>query len=307
MIYILGTGYVAQAYARQLLISSIPHKLISRTEVQYNNPVNLAAFLAASKPNMLINCAGFTGKPNVDACEDHKLACLYGNAILPGFIGEICQSLDIPWIHVSSGCIYDGDKRMRYTPARPIDPDFGKRFEPNFKFVGYTEEDPPNFTFRDKFVSYYSGSKAMGEELLAKYSNVYICRLRIPFNEVDGPRNYLTKLATYEKLISVSNSITQIDEFVKATLDLCVKKAPFGIYNVTNPGIATAREIVEKLIAAGIRKNEPEWINIPDFNQTVKAPRSNCLLDSSKLLSITSMTDVNAAIDNAIKNWIPAS
>jgi dTDP-4-dehydrorhamnose reductase len=309
MIYILGTGYVAQAYAKYFLINSIPHRLISRKEVLYTNPINLAAFLNTAKPTLLINAAGFTGQPNVDACEDHKLACLYGNAIMPGFIGELCQSMNIPWIHVSSGCIFDGAKRVRNETIRPIDRQNNPllRDVPDRPIIDgpYTEEDTPNFTFRDRVCSYYSGSKAMGEELLQKYNNVYICRLRIPFNNENGPRNYLTKLATYDKLISVSNSVSHIDEYIRATYALWDKKAPFGTYNVTNPGIVSARDVVEKLIKAGIRKSEPTWITIPDFNQMVRTPRSNCLLDSTKVTSITPLTEANQAIDDAISNWNP--
>ena len=36
----------------------------------------------------LINAAGYTGKPNVDACELHKADCLMGNAVLPGIIAQ---------------------------------------------------------------------------------------------------------------------------------------------------------------------------------------------------------------------------
>ena len=38
----------------------------------------------------LINAAGYTGKPNVDACELHKHECLFGNAVLPGIVADAC-------------------------------------------------------------------------------------------------------------------------------------------------------------------------------------------------------------------------
>jgi len=291
MIYILGTGYVGKAFAKYFAINSIQHTLISRKDVLYTNPINFSAFIASARPSLLINAAGFVGEPNVDACEDRKLACLYGNAILPGCIGEICQSLNVPWVHVSSGCIYDGSKRLRSKTS-------------TFEYVGYNESDPPNFTFRQNS-SYYSGCKAMGEELLSKCNNVWVCRLRIPFNEQGNSRNYLTKLSKYESIINVSNSITQIDEYAAACYSLFKQQAPFGIYNVTNPGVANSEEIVDKLLRAGIRKEQPKWINMLEFNSMVKTPRSNCLLDSSKLLTVYPLTDVNVAIDKAISEWVP--
>lgn len=304
MIYILGTGYVAQTYSKYFLINSIPHKLISRKDVLYTNPVTLSAFVATAKPSLLINASGYTGKPNVDACEDHKLACLYSNGTMPGFIGEICQALNVPWIHVSSGCIYDGVKNLR--DPRPIELQSNPLVRIDIsgtpKTGPWTELDEPNFTFRQNS-SFYSGSKAMGEELIKKFNNVWICRLRIPFNEFAGPRNYLTKLAQYEKLINASNSITQLDEFVRATVALYNHGASFGIYNVTNPGIVTASSVVERIIKAGIRKSDPIWLNMADFNKMVKAPRSNCLLNSDKINSISPLTEANEAIDQAIAQW----
>ncbi len=59
---------------------------------------------------------------------------------------------------------------------------------------GFTETDRPNFTFESPPCSFYSGLKAVGEQVLAGHENVYQWRLRIPFDEFDGPRNYLTKI-----------------------------------------------------------------------------------------------------------------
>ena len=46
-----------------------------------------------------------------------------------------------------------------------------------------TEDDDPNFSFRSPPCSFYSGSKALGEEVLEGAENCYIWRLRIPFNQ----------------------------------------------------------------------------------------------------------------------------
>ena len=61
-----------------------------------------------ARPAFLVNCAGYTGKPNVDACEVHKAATLVGNTLLPQTIAHACAAAGIPWGHVSSGCIYAG-------------------------------------------------------------------------------------------------------------------------------------------------------------------------------------------------------
>jgi hypothetical protein len=73
------------------------------------NPGVLRAALQRDRPEFLINAAGYTGKPNVDACELHKAECLLGNAVLPGIVAQACEEAGVPWGHVSSGCIYTGD------------------------------------------------------------------------------------------------------------------------------------------------------------------------------------------------------
>ena len=59
---------------------------------------------------MSINAAGYTGKPNVDACETARADTLQGNTLLPQTIAQACAAAGIPWGHVSSGCIFSGAK-----------------------------------------------------------------------------------------------------------------------------------------------------------------------------------------------------
>ncbi len=285
-IWILGgSGYVGGAYQRLLDKKGVPYRTFPRAELDYYNVSTLTAALREARPAFLVNCAGYTGKPNVDACELHKTETLLGNAILPGILRQACEATGTPWGHVSSGCIFTGRR-----------PDGG----------GFRETDPPNFSFRTNNCSFYSGTKALGEEILEGASDCFIWRLRIPFNEVDSPRNYLTKLMRYDRLLEAENSLSQLDEFVQATWECWEKRVPFGIYNVTNPGFVTTREVVDLILKSGVSKKKFEFFaNESDFMQkAAKTPRSNCVLDSSKLLaSGIVMRNVHDAIAKALKNW----
>ena len=150
----------------------------------------------------MTNAAGYTGKPNVDACELAKADCLDGNAVLPGTIRQVCEELKIRWGHVSSGCIYLAENRM--------------------------EEGGQRVTYRifhsDLLHVSHSGSKALGEEVLGGAENCYIWRLRIPFNEERNPRNYLQKLLNYDSLLEAENSVSHLDEFLKSVLNVLKKK-----------------------------------------------------------------------------------
>lgn len=286
MIYLLGgTGYVGQTYQALLKQRGISFRNLKRSELDYTNPAALADALKRDKPEFLINAAGYTGKPNVDACEIHKAECLQGNAVLPGLIAQACEAAGVPWGHVSSGCIYNGSKAGG---------------------AGFTETDAPNFCFRQSPCSFYSGTKALGEEVLDGHPNVFIWRLRIPFDHVDSPRNYLTKLMRYQRLLEATNSISQLPEFCAATLACWEKRVPFGTYNVTNPGKVTTHEVVDLILKSGVCKKDYVFFkNESDFmQQAAKTPRSNCVLDSSKLEATgIRMTEVHEAIARDLRNW----
>jgi len=69
MILLLGaTGYIGAAFARHLTERGHAFKSLSRKELDYTRFEVLLGFLREQKPDFLINVAGFTGKPNVDAC-----------------------------------------------------------------------------------------------------------------------------------------------------------------------------------------------------------------------------------------------
>ena len=289
MIYLLGgSGYVGQAYQALLTRKNIPYRNLRRAELDYTNEATLTAALQADRPEFLINAAGYTGKPNVDACEDDKAECLFGNAVLPGRIAAACQAAGVPWGHVSSGCIFTG--------ARPDG-------------TGFTEDDTPNFSFRTNNCSFYSGTKALGEETLQGTSDVYLWRLRIPFDHRESPRNYLTKMMRYSRLLEAANSISQLQEFVAATFACWEKRIPFGTYNVTNPGHVTTREVIAAIKASGVCDKDFSFFDSEEEFMRIAArtPRSNCVMSSAKLAAAgIAMTEVHEALARDLSKWVKA-
>lgn len=286
MIFLLGaSGYIGQAYEAFFKARGIPFRSLSRRELDYTRPALLEKELREYRPDFLINAAGFTGKPNVDACEYQKTECLAGNAVLPGLIAQACASANIPWAHLSSGCIFTGSHENGQ---------------------GFSETDVPNFSFRTNNCSFYSGCKALGEEAIADSPSCYVWRIRIPFSRQNNPRNYITKLLTYPRLLSATNSLSSIEEFIPASLEIWQRQLPFGIYHLTNPGAITTEEVVELIRKSGITqktfeffKDEEEFLRV-----AAKTPRSNCVLDTSKLESAgIRMTEIHAAVKQALADW----
>ena len=314
MIVLLGaSGYIGQAFSEELRRRGHAFVPLSRKDVDYTHFEALLHFLREKKPDFLINAAGFTGKPNVDACEVARADTLAGNALLPQTIAHACAEVGIPWGHVSSGCIYSGAKIVQDGQMRiekdMTKPELRKLAETSPGFIrGFTEMDKPNFSFREPPCSYYSGTKALAEELIAETGRDYVWRLRIPFDEFDSPRNYLTKVQRYSKVYDNVNSISHRGDYVRACLDLWERKAPFGIYNVTNPGFVTTRRVVE-LIQKILQPNRTFefWASDEEFYKMgAKVPRSNCVLDVSKLIAAgVKIRPVEEAIEASLRDWKP--
>jgi len=280
---------VGNAYQTLLKRRGIAFRSLYRSDVDYCDLGVLRAALLRDRPEFLINAAGYTGKPNVDACEIHKAECLMGNAVLPGTVASACEEAGVPWGHVSSGCIYNGDG-----------PSLG----------GFTEKDTPNFTFRAGRCSFYSGTKGLGEEVLEGHPDVFVWRLRIPFESVDNPRNYLTKLMRYPRLLEATNSISELDEFVAATLECWTRRVPFGTYNVTNPGRVTTREVVDLIRRSGVCAKAFDFFSSEEefMALAAKTPRSNCVLDPAKLESTgIRLTEVHEAVERDLRAWRKAA
>ncbi len=284
-IVILGcTGYVGSRFYLSATKRKHTVDVVTRQSANAADFRNLKDVLSVLRPDFVVNAAGYTGKPNVDACELNKDSTIIGNVVLPQVVAQVCDSLKIRWGHVSSGCIYSGDND-------------GK---------GFSEKDEPNFSFDKPPCSFYSGTKALGEKvLMSNYDIPYIWRLRIPFDEFNGPRNYLTKLMKYDRLLRATNSVSHRREFVDACLSLAEKHAPHGIYNVCNPGSVTTEQVV-KIIKKRLKpKKEFEFFDDEkDFMGNVKTYRSNCVMDVTKLLKTgVEMSPVQDALDMALKDW----
>ena len=284
-----GNGYVGSAFQKHLTLNELPFEVISRSVIDYSDEPSLLRLISDRRPTFLINAAGYTGRPNVDACEVHRTECLQGNAVLPVIIRSACEKSNLPWGHVSSGCILTGAK-----------PDGS----------GFTEDDSPNFSFRHNNCSFYSGCKALGEELLQDADNCFIWRLRIPFNEFDGPRNYISKMMRYDCLLQATNSLSQLDEFAAACVACWTNRVPFGIYNLTNPGSVTTKDVIAMIQRHGLVRKDFRFFDSEDqFMQlAAKTPRSNCVLDTTKAERLhLPMRPVEEALDAAMRQWVKAS
>jgi len=281
MYIILGkNGYIAEAIIKELTSRDLPHVAWSRSEVDYTNLTELKHHLYILGDNLhIINCAGYIGKPNVDACELEKASCIEGNVLLPNMLAQLCKEKEHGFTQISSGCIYGG-------------------YEKDFD-----EKDKPNFDFQNG--SFYSGTKALAEKVVIdNNAESYIFRLRIPFDQYASPRNYLTKLLSYDTLLDAKNSLSHRADFAKYTIDLIEQKVPHGIYNITNKGSVTTKDVVELIKRHNLSNKDFKFFDdLESFGKETVAPRSNCVLDTTKIEQYIKIRCATEALEESIINY----
>jgi UDP-glucose 4,6-dehydratase len=165
--------------------------------------------------------------------------------------------------------------------------------------------DEPNFSFRQPPCSFYSGTKALAEESLRKFENNYIWRPGIIFDQFDSPRNFLSEIQRSRKLHDTLNPLSHRGDFVKACLDLWERSAPFGTYNVINPGVVTTRQVVETVEGVLARERRLQfWRDDEEFYRARENSPAGCLLSAGKLLAAGSrMRPVESALEDSLERW----
>jgi dTDP-4-dehydrorhamnose reductase len=243
---IIGNGFIGSKVKSKFCDSTLSSHINSVEDML--NEIN------THKPRVVINCAGKVGINTIDWCEDNRQETFEGNVLLPLNIARACEQTNTKLVHIGTGCIYDGDNS-------------GK---------GFDENDYPNFGG-----SFYSQTKIMSESLLKDF-DVLQLRIRLPIDSAPGPKNFISKITKYKKVIDIKNSMTYLDDFLTAT-EILIEKNKSGIYNVTNPGPMSHSEILN-LYKEYVDSNfEYETISLEELHSFTKAKRANCILNTEKL------------------------
>lgn len=98
--------------------------------VDAGNFVTIQAAIDSVRPDVVVNCIGIVKQ---QALGKDPIACITINALLPHLLATACQNVNARLIHISTDCVFDGEKGS------------------------YVEDDLTNAT------DLYGRSKAMGE------------------------------------------------------------------------------------------------------------------------------------------------
>ncbi|KAG0558167.1 hypothetical protein M758_10G008500 [Ceratodon purpureus] len=261
-------SYKFLIYGRTGWLGGLLGKLCEKQGIAYEygsgrleNRSSLEADVAAVKPTHVFNAAGVTGRPNVDWCESHKVETIRANVVGTLTLADVCKQNGLVLMNYATGCIFEYDEK-----------------HPLGSGVGFKEEDTPNFAG-----SYYSKTKAMVEDLLKEFDNVCTLRVRMPISsDLQNPRNFISKIVRYQKIVNIPNSMTILDELLPISIEMA-KRNLTGIWNFTNPGVVSHNEIME--MYKEYIDPELSWVNftIEEQAKVIVAARSNNEMDASKL------------------------
>jgi glucose-1-phosphate thymidylyltransferase len=269
-ILIFGKGFIGKRMAGEW-----PDAALS--DVRIDDIAAVARALDEDKPDVVVNAAGKTGRPNVDWCETHPAETYAANVNGPVVLAEACRARGIYMLHLASGCIF-------YGAAPSAD--------------GWNENDFANPE------SYYSKTKYAADLLLSKFSNLGIVRLRMPIDRIPNERNLIDKLAGYKQVIDVENSVTVIDDLIKVCRAIIGVRGQ-GVFHAVNPGTLKHRQLLDLYRLYVNREHSCEWIGENDLQSRglALAKRSNCVLSSERLkrLGIEMRPIETALIDTMIK------
>jgi 3,5-epimerase/4-reductase len=97
------------------------------------------------------------------------------------------------------------------------------------------------------------------------------------------PRNFISKITKYERVVNIPNSMTVLHDLLPISVNMFERRL-VGIYNFTNPGAISHNEILD-LYAKRI---DPTFtyknFSLEDQSRILQAGRSNNELDCGKLL-----------------------
>lgn len=235
--------------------------------------------IAKTTPNVVLNCAGITGTPNVDWCETNKESAALININGAINLASACHEKNIYFAHVGSGCVFEGDGGRKN---------------------GFIESDEPNFGG-----SFYSRTKAVSEKMIEDITGgaALQLRVRIPVEGKSYAKNVIDKLLNYERVASIPNSFTIVEDFIPASYQLIEQKQK-GIFNMTNVGWMDHEFLMESYKKIVDPSRSFEYMDEAGLTAVTCAARSNCILDTEKREKLgISMPDIRKRIPEILEEY----
>lgn len=281
-----GRGWVSEFFLEEFQKRGLH---FVQGEARVDDAVALKEEISRIKPTHVLGAMGRThgpDKPNIDWLETRLQINLRDNLQAPLNLALLCEDLGFHYTYIGTGCIFEFDEDHQEFDAK----------------TGFLESDRPNF-----FASGYSKVKGVTDQLLHLFQGkpVLNVRIRMPISRKDNPRNFISKIVSYPRLVNIQNSMTVLDDLVPALVDLMISRQT-GTLNATNPGTISHNEIMEMYKEFVDKEKTWENFSVEEQNRILAAGRSNNRLDTTLLETLCpQVPDIKSAVSRAIQTWVP--
>ena len=279
-VYVIGhKGWIGSMYIKQFIDNNIDYFFSNYRAEDDEIKKNILEY----KITHVLYCAGRThgtlnGKvySTIDYLENKETLKqnINDNLYGPLSLALFCDKNNIHLTYIGTGCIF------KYTENKKI----------------FYENDKPNF-----FGSNYSTVKGFTDQLM-KQTNTLNLRIRMPITSENNPRNFITKITSYEKICSNPNSMTVLDELIPVSIKM-MKNKEKGTWNFTNPGVISHNEILE--MYKEIVDPTFTWKNFTDEEQDkiLLSKRSNNYLSVNKLKQKYNVKNIKESVKKVLLNF----
>ncbi len=125
----------------------------------------------------------------------------------------------------------------------------------------------------------------------------------MPISDDLNPRNFITKIVKYDKVVNIPNSMTVLTDLLPVSL-IMAERGLVGIYNFCNPGAISHNEVLD--LYKKYIDNSYVYSNftVEEQNLILKAKRSNNTLDHTKLVNALPdvyIPEIHESMENVMK------
>lgn len=269
--------------------------------------------IVSLRPDRIVSLIGRTygpGYTTIDYLEQRgKLReNLNDNLFSPLVLATLAAKHRVHYTYMGTGCIFTYDQEHPL-PQHAMQDQTGAEDNSSTAAiaqasvqeadeVGFKESSLPNF-----FASSYSTAKGFTDQLMQlqfAHSALNV-RIRMPITSDTSMRNFITKICKYERICSISNSMSVLPELLPIMLDMAAKKET-GTVNLTNPGYISHNQILQ------MYKDTVDpsftWKNFTQEQQAeiLAAGRSNNVLCTKRLQQFAPhVQDIHTACKNIMQ------
>lgn len=250
-VLIYGHGFIGQK-----MLGAFTNVVLGSADIARRR--ELDSELERLQPDVVINCAGRTGFPNIDWCERHRRSTWYSNAVGAQTLGAACQHNRVFLVHLSSGCMFHSE-----TPGQV-----------------WRETDRP------RAFNFYTESKLFAEQRL-NADHTAIVRIRLPLDTTLHSRNLLSKLIRFTVVSMALNSVTVLDDLISAVKTI-IKHRATGVFHCVSPQPTSLSTIKSLMREHDLASEHFAKVAASDLVRLglVKTKRSDAILGIDRLLDL---------------------